>query len=80
MHIVYILKSIKDPTRYYVGITQDLDRRISEHNGEVAGYAKRYAPWEVETCVSFRNKALAEKFEQYLKSGSGNAFLKKHLL
>lgn len=80
MYIVYILLSTKDPKRYYIGITQDLEKRLGEHNSEKAGYAKRYAPWEVETCITFRNKQLAEKFEEYLKHGSGNPFLKKRLI
>lgn len=80
MHIVYILKSAKDPKRCYIGITQNLDRRLREHNSEGAGYSKRYAPWELETYITFRNQFLAEEFEQYLKSGSGHAFLKRRLI
>jgi len=80
MHIVYILLSRKDPDRYYVGITQNLDNRLREHNSDKAGYAKRYAPWEVKTYITFRSRDLAESFERYLKVGSGNAFLKKRLI
>ena len=80
MYIVYILLSTKDPKRYYIGITQDLKKRLSEHNSEKAGYAKRYAPWETETYITFKSKRLAEEFEEYLKHGSGNAFLKKRLI
>ena len=80
MHIVYILKSIKDPKRCYIGMTQNLEKRIQEHNRDVGGYSKVYAPWELETCIDFKNKLLAEKFERYLKHGSGQAFLKRRLL
>ena len=80
MYIVYILKSIKDSTRYYIGITEDLNRRLPEHNNSMSVYSKRYAPWEIETYISFRNRLLAERFEKYLKAGSGQAFLKKRLL
>ncbi len=80
MDIVYILKSIKDTKKYYIGITKDLNRRLEEHNGGESGYSKRYAPWEVETYIVFKNKKLAEEFERYLKVGSGNAFLKKRLI
>ena len=80
MHIVYILKSLKDPKRYYIGMTQDLDRRLREHNGDSSGYSKRYTPWNLETYITFKNKSLAEKFEVYLKAGSGQAFLKKRLI
>ena len=80
MHIVYILISLKDPNRYYIGLTQDLQKRLKEHNVSEAGYSKRYAPWKIETYTTFNNKDLAEKFEKYLKAGSGQAFLKKRLI
>jgi len=80
MYIVYILKSSKDPKRCYIGMTQDLERRLREHNNELSGYSKRYAPWKVETYITFKNRFLAEKFEVYLKAGSGQAFLKKRLI
>ena len=80
MSIVYILVSKQQPQRYYIGLTDDLERRLKEHNKAKAGYTKRYAPWKVETHIIFSDKELAETFEKYLKSGSGNAFLKKRLI
>ena len=80
-HVVYILKSTKELNRYYIGFTNNLDERLKEHNSEECkGYSKRYAPWELETYIVFRNRLLAEKFERYLKVGSGQAFLKKRLI
>ena len=78
--IVYIIKSIKYPSKHYVGITQDLKNRLKNHNRSQSAYSKRYAPWELETYIVFKNKILAEKFEKYLKEGSGHAFLKKRLI
>ena len=80
MQIVYILKSDKDPAKYYIGLTKDLEKRIAEHNTEKSGYSKRYAPWHVETHITFSSSRLAERFEKYLKAGSGHAFLTKHLI
>jgi predicted GIY-YIG superfamily endonuclease len=80
MLIVYILISLKDPNRYYIGITDDLERRLGEHNRTRSGYSKRYAPWRIETCILFRNERLARAFEKYLKVGSGNAFLRRRLI
>ena len=80
-YIVYILISTKDPNRYYIGISQNLNRRLKKHNsGECNSYSKKYAPWKVETYITFKNKLLAQKFESYLKHGSGHAFLKKRLI
>ena len=63
-----------------MGMAEDLNKRLKENNNGISGYSKRYAPWEIETYISFRNRLLAEKFEKYLKAGSGQAFLKKRLL
>ncbi len=80
MYIVYILKSLKDPKRHYVGITEDLERRLKEHNTKQSVYSSVYAPWELETFVTFKNRVLAEEFERYLKTGSGNTFLRRKLI
>ena len=80
MNIVYILTSKKYPDRYYIGLTQDLGRRIKEHNNGDSLYTKRYMPWELQTHIVFKNKARAEEFEKYLKSGSGFVFLKRRFL
>ena len=80
MHIVYILLSQKDSQRYYIGLTDDLPRRLIEHNSACSGYSKRYAPWRIETYIAFENRNLAKKFEEYLKAGSGHAFLKRHFI
>ena len=80
MHYVYILASLKDPTKYYIGKTNEIHIRLQQHNRGESGYSKRYAPWRIETYVVFSDGQLAEDFERYLKSGSGHAFLKKRLL
>ena len=80
MYYVYILKSQKDSKRIYVGLTNDIEKRIKEHNSALSYYSKRYAPWELVTFIGFKGKDLAVKFEKYLKNGSGFAFLKRHLL
>lgn len=79
-YIVYILVSKANPTQHYVGITENLEGRLQEHNLKKVGYTKHYAPWEIETHITFQNKERAIKFEKYLKAGSGYAFLKRHLI
>ena len=79
-YIVYILKSKKDSKRHYIGFTHDLENRLNKHNSSKSEYTKKFAPWEIETFITFKNELLAEKFERYLKSGSGYAFLNRHLI
>ena len=80
MYFVYILRSIKHTERLYIGLTEDLENRVEEHNRDESKYSKNYAPWDLEAYVAFKDKAQAVNFEKYLKSGSGFAFLKKRLL
>lgn len=80
MHIVYILISKNSPGRIYIGITDDLEKRLDKHNAFESSYSKRYAPWRLESYFAFSNQKQANAFERYLKQGSGFAFLKKHLI
>ena len=80
MYVVYILESLVDSTRYYIGITENLEQRLKEHNNGKVNYSKRYMPWELQTYIAFKNEERARQFEKYLKSGSGYAFLRKRLL
>ena len=59
---------------------QTFRRFLKYHNAETKGYSKAFAPWKIETYITFNDKSLALRFEQYLKEGSGQAFLKKRLL
>jgi len=81
MHYIYILVSQRNQLKYYVGITSDINQRLSEHNdSNYVSYSKRHAPWKLKTYIVFENKETAKLFEIYLKSHSGRAFLKKRLL
>jgi len=80
MLYVYILSSLKQPGKIYIGKTKDMQNRLSEHNSGESSYTKKYAPWKMETFVAFTNEALATNFEKYLKHGSGFAFLKRHFI
>lgn len=64
-YYVYCLKCI-DSNRTYVGVTNNLIRRIRQHNGEIVGGAKstRGRKWEYNFVVKgFRNKIEALQFE-----------------
>ena len=80
MWYVYILKSIKDSSKTYIGATENVERRLAEHNLSTQPNTKRYSPWRVETYIAFSDKHKAFEFERYLKVGSGKAFLNKRLI
>jgi len=78
MHYVYMLQSEADPDRFYVGLTTDLKRRFDEHNSGKSIHTNKYIPWKLVTYIAFSDRKKAEKFEKYLKSGSGRSFARKH--
>lgn len=78
MHYVYILHC-SDNT-YYTGCTNNLKDRIERHRKGQVHYTSDKLPVELEVCIAFRDKYKAYNFEKYLKSGSGIAFRKKHLV
>jgi putative endonuclease len=76
---VYILRSVEQAERYYVGITADLRSRLKKHNAREVPHTSKYAPWALKTYVAFSNEQQAFAFERYIKSPSGRAFAKKRL-
>jgi len=76
--IVYILRSEADPSRHYVGITNDLCERLEWHNDGPCGHTVRHRPWSLVVSMEFPTEKAALRFEKYLKSGSGRAFIKRH--
>jgi len=79
MKFVYILVCIADPTRHYVGLTDDVQARLASHNARKVAHTSKYAPWRLSTFIGFTDHARAVAFERYLKSRSGRAFSKKRL-
>ncbi|KKP42408.1 MAG: excinuclease ABC C subunit domain-containing protein [Parcubacteria group bacterium GW2011_GWA2_33_14] len=78
MHTVYILKCVDG--KPYTGCTEDLEERLGRHNkGHVPATESR-RPIKLITHIVFSDKYKAFEFEKYLKSGSGRAFLNKHLI
>jgi putative endonuclease len=78
MYYVYILKLSNDD--YYVGRTDDLKSRIKEHISGTERTTKQHLPCELVSYISFENRDKSFKFEKYLKTGSGLAFRKRHLV
>ena len=77
-HYVYILQSIKQLERFYVGFTDDLHDRLRRHNAGEVSHTAKFKPWAIKTAVAFGDQSRAAAFERYLKTGSGRAFAKKH--
>ncbi len=76
---VYLIQSEKTPEKRYVGITEDLRRRVAQHNSQQSWHTSPWVPWRLVVAVWFKEPEKAEAFESYLKSGSGRAFAARRL-
>ncbi len=61
---------------FYKGSTNDLQKRINEHNTGVSKYTKRKGPWKLFYSEVFETRREAVKRELFFKSGKGREFLK----
>ena len=78
MYYVYVLQSLKD-RKLYTGYTEDLKRRLKQHNDGKIVSTKLRKPFRVvyyEACSS-EDDALHR--EKYLKTAYGKRFLKSRL-
>ena len=74
---VYIL--LCSDGKYYVGKTNNLADRLHRHSRGEVSYTSTRLPLQLVTYISFDNEWKAAQMENYLKSGSGRAFAKRHL-
>lgn len=80
MWYVYILESENHPGKFYIGFTDDLKRRLKEHNADNnKGHTAKYKPWKLHTYIGFSDKKAAQEFEVYLKTQAGRRFQKLRL-
>jgi predicted GIY-YIG superfamily endonuclease len=74
MHYVYLLRSINYPDQKYSGVTDDLKKRLTEHNDGKSIHTNKFKPWRLVTYIAFDDSAKAKAFEKHLKQGTGHAF------
>ena len=65
-YYVYILQSEKDG-RFYIGQSDNLARRLLEHNSLKSHYTKKYTPWRLVHFTLLDSRSEAYKLEQKLK-------------
>ena len=72
---VYVLVSKKNNSQY-VGMSEDPERRLSEHNRGKVKSTKAKILWVKVHEESHENRILAREREKYLKSAAGRRFRK----
>jgi putative endonuclease len=76
MYWIYVLKAEKY-NKSYVGYTDNVSRRLEQHNHGQSNFSKRFLPWKLIHSESFETQVEALTREKFLKSRSGRIFLKE---
>lgn len=63
-----------------MGSTDNLQRRLAQHNGGEVQSTKAYAPLRLEAYIALHSEKKARQLEKYFKTGSGKAILNKRIL
>ncbi|HLR38050.1 MAG TPA: GIY-YIG nuclease family protein [Chitinophagaceae bacterium] len=75
-YFVYVLRS-ENYNRFYTGMTDNVARRIKEHNSGKTKSTKGYRPWKLFFYEKYSSRKEAREREKYLKSGVGREFIKE---
>jgi len=78
MFYIYILYS-DSADRYYIGHTNDPDRRLTEHNtSEELKFTSKYRPWTMLLAFEVsESRGEAIKVERFIKRQKSRTFIKK---
>ncbi len=75
MYFTYIIES-QSTARWYYGHTDNIDRRIHEHNTNHTKSTKNKGPWKIIFIRSFPIRQGACNFEFKLKKSRNKAFIR----
>lgn len=67
MYYVYILKSIKYSDKLYIGYTNNVVKRLKEHNSGKTFSTKRYMSWKLVYLEGYANENEAKNREKQIK-------------
>jgi len=79
VYYTYILRSLRTG-KYYVGSTEDLERRLQEHNGDLPNPGRSTLagkPWELVFQAAYPSRSQAVAAEQYIKKMRSRVWIHK---
>lgn len=76
MFSMYILQS-STSGRYYIGHTDAISRRLTEHNLGMTKYTRREKPWKVVYVESYVTRSAAMKRESEIKRKKSRKYIEK---
>ncbi|MBI4119987.1 MAG: GIY-YIG nuclease family protein [Parcubacteria group bacterium] len=75
MYFVYVLKSLKNGD-VYVGSTDNVNKRLRQHNYGKVRSTKFYRPWKLLEYREFQTRSEAVRYERFLKTSQQKEMLK----
>lgn len=80
-YFTYIIQSQKNGN-YYIGQTNNLNKRLADHNSGYSNYTKKFVPWNLYAYKEFESRKDAMDFERKLKNLKSRnrilLFIEKH--
>ncbi|MEK7127549.1 MAG: GIY-YIG nuclease family protein [Patescibacteria group bacterium] len=76
MNCVYILRSLKN-NKFYIGSTNDFERRFEEHNRGCSKFTRENGPFEKVFIQEYNDIIEARKIEYKLKSFKNRKIIEK---
>lgn len=67
LYSIYILKSIKFNSKFYVGYSNNLSLRLKQHNSGQSFHTRKYMPWKMVYAEAYANEEDAKDREKKLK-------------
>ncbi len=77
MHYVYVLQSLRENRKLYVGRTSDLRERLKQHQARKTWTTQRMLPVRLIFYEAFYIESDAIRREHYFKSSKGKSSLKQ---
>ena len=76
MYFIYILESELNAS-YYVGYTNDVQRRLSDHNNSLhLSYTAKFRPWKIKAVFEIAGDvSVAMKAEKFIKKQKSRSFI-----
>ncbi|HNP19461.1 MAG TPA: GIY-YIG nuclease family protein [Fulvivirga sp.] len=78
MYYVYILYS-ESLKKYYVGQTNDLDKRLVRHNMGHGNFTKKGIPWVLVWKLEVPDRSEAMKLEKKIKGRGAHRFIEENI-
>jgi putative endonuclease len=77
-YYIYVIQSIVD-NRLYIGLSEDVEKRLKSHNFGQTKSTKSYRPWKLVYSEFIGTRQEARKREKYFKSGCGKEQIKNFI-